>query len=72
MVVVSAPRCARDAIGGMLLQNAHGQIRQAICKLVVIPLRPEQLCQLISRKTTLCIAAITSGLRVRWYVDAQT
>lgn len=72
VVVVAAPRSARDPICGVLLQDTHRQIRQAICKLIVIPLRLEQLCQLVSRETTFCIAAIASGLRVRWYVDART
>jgi hypothetical protein len=70
-VVVAAPRSAGGPVRSVRLQGAHGQGRQAICKLVALPLRPEQVRQLLPRKAAFCRAAIAARLCVRWDIDAR-
>jgi cytochrome P450 len=70
-VVVAAPRSAGGPVCGVRLPCAHGEGRQSIRKLVAIPLRPEQLRQLVPRKAAFCRAAIAARLCMRWDVDAR-
>jgi hypothetical protein len=68
VVVVAAPRSTSNPICGMRLSGGHGETRDSIYEIVAIPLRLEQLCQLVSREATFCRAAVTSRLCVRWDV----
>jgi hypothetical protein len=69
-VVIAAPRGGGGSVCGVRVPGAHRQGAQPICKLVAVPLRPEQLCELVPRKAAFGRAAIAARLCVRRDVDA--
>lgn len=71
-VVLAPPRCARGTVCGVGFPRAHVQMREPLFDVVGLPLRLEELHQLISRVAALHRAPSAPRLRMWRYVDSRT